>query len=265
MIEHNALTLIQAFTQLEIIIQGLYQYPELRIEMRADEKDRIARSSAFVWIEAHRNVLTDDDLHLRIWALRNGLSGNNPYSAEALIHELEGIRNQLALVVSKRKFAYIPSSVEKYFEQDKLFGDSVYNLIPEARQDIKEAGNCIAASLYNASIFHLMRASEYGLRKLGRRVRVRLSHKGKPQPLDTATWDKVINAVKAKLQSGHAMNYGAARAEKIRFLSDLADRCSFIKDLWRNDVMHTRGSYDLHDSLAAFERVKGFMQLLCQL
>ena len=90
MIEHNALTLIQAFTQLEIIIQGLYQYPELRIEMRADEKDRIARSSAFVWIEAHRNVLTDDDLHLRIWALRNGLSGNNPYSAEALIHELEG-------------------------------------------------------------------------------------------------------------------------------------------------------------------------------
>jgi hypothetical protein len=265
MIEFGVVHIFSAVEQLTTMIHGLYQHPDMRIEMRADEKARIAQGHAWFALEASGLEITDVDLRSRIWGLRTSLAGNNPCCAEALVHQLEGIRSQLMVLIGSQKFVYIAASVQPYFEQDRLFGDSVYVRFPEARNDLKNAGNCLAAELYTAAIFHLMRVAEYGLRSLARKVRVSLIHNRKPQPLHTATWDKVINGIKSKLNAAHSMKYGNARSEKISFYSDLADRCSFVKDLWRNDVMHTRACYEIHDALAAFERVKGFMELLCRL
>jgi hypothetical protein len=265
MIELRAAHLVQAFTQLSIIVEGLYQYPDLRAEMLPHAKQQIASSSVWVNLEWSGFEITDTDLNFRIWALRNQLNGNNPCCPETLINQLEGIHNQLKVAISFHKFAYIPPRVQGYFEQENLFGESVFASFPEARRDIKEAGNCLASELYTAAVFHLMRTAEFGLRSLARKTRVSVKHKGKPQPVDTATWEKVIAAIKSKLAASHTMRFGATRSEKIKLYSDLADRCSFIKDLWRNDVMHTRVSYEYHDAMGAFERVKGFMQLLCNL
>lgn len=266
MIEFRAAHIVQAFVQLGIIIEGLYKYPDLlRIEMLPDTKRQIANSSVWTDLEWSGYKITDTDLNFRIGELRTQLEGETPYCAETLAHELEGIHNQLKISLSLHKFAHVYPNVQKYFEQEQLFGAAVYASFPEAQRDIKDAGNCIAAELYTASVFHLMRTAEYGLRALARKVRVKITHKGKPQPLETAAWDKVINAIKCRLNSAHALKPSARRTDKIRFYSDLADRCSFVKDLWRNDVMHTRAHYEIQDTLAAFERVKGFMQLLCKL
>ena len=73
-----------------------------------------------------------------------------------------------------RKFAFIKPSLSAYFEQEQLFGKDVHEKIPKARQDIKESGNCLAAELHTAAVFHLMRVAEHGLRKLARRLRVKL-------------------------------------------------------------------------------------------
>jgi hypothetical protein len=265
MIECKAIFLVQAVEQLASITHSLYRCPDLRAEMRADAKMNIAASAAWEWLEWGGLAASDADLNFRIIGIRSGLAGNNPYSAEAVIHILEGIRNQLISVISQHKFALIPQNLHQYFEQEQLFGGVVYEFFPEARNDIKNAGNALSASLFDACVFHLMRASEYGLRSLARKLRLKLSHRGKPQPLDTATWDKVIAGIRAKLQSAHSMHHTPARSIKIRFYADLAERCSFVKDIWRNDVMHTRTSYGIHDALGAFERVKGFMQLLCEI
>jgi hypothetical protein len=244
MVECRAVLLAQAVAQLETIIQGIYQYPDLRAEMLPHAKDSIARSAAWVWLERSGIPISDLDLNFRIFELRTQLAGNNPCSPELAVHSLEGIRNQIITVLSAHKFAFIPAEVSGYFEQEQLFGGPVFALFPEAQADIKESGNCLAAELYTGAVFYLMRTAEHGLRALARKVKVTLTHKGKPQPIDTATWEKVIAGVKAKLSRAHTMRFGPDRSEKIRFYSDLADRCSFVKDLYRNDVMHSRARFE---------------------
>lgn len=265
MIECGVVFLLNAVEQLTTIIHGLHQSPDMRAEMRADEKSRIACSKAWTQLEASGLEITDVDLRFKISGLKSQLAGNNPYSAEALIHQLEGIRSRLKVLIGSQKFARIPHQVTQYFEQEQLFGGVVYDFFPEARDDIKNAGNSLAVSLHDACVFHLMRASEHGLRALARKLRVKLTHKGKSQPIDTATWDEVISGVRSKLQNAHAMAHTPARAKKMKFYADLAERCSLVRDIWRNDGMHTRASYGPRDAIAAFEHVKGFMQLLCEI
>lgn len=181
-----------------------------------------------------------------------------------LSRELSGLLGQVVVCLSRHNFAYIPAPNDSYFEVPMPFGNEVFDSFPETRQEIKDAANCIAASLYTASVFHLMRVSEHGLRTLAQTMKVSIKHKGKPQPLDTATWDKVIVALKKKIDAAHASKHSPVRAKKLAFYSDMADRCSYVKDLWRNDVMHARKSYSYHEAVAVFDRVKGFMQLLAK-
>jgi hypothetical protein len=182
MIEFRVAHLVQAVVQLSIIIEGLYQSPDLRAEMLPDTKRRIANSSAWTDLEWSGFKITDTDLNFRIWSLRKQLEGNNPCCAETLIHQLEGIHNQLKIALSLHKFAHIAPNVQDYFEQEQLFGGVIYELFPEARNDIRNAGNCLAASLPDAAVFHLMRVAEHGLRALARKIKVGITHKGKPTP-----------------------------------------------------------------------------------
>jgi hypothetical protein len=262
MIEFLAPFVCQIYSGLTTSITSFLEEGWREAEIHPEMKEKFSRLSCLIAIEQHKDVLDDPDLQMRAWSLRQMLANKEAFTGEMLARELQGILRQVMFCVSRHKFAYIPTPNDQYFEQEQLFGGSVYALFPEARGDIKDAGNCIAAELYTAAVFHLMRASEYGLRALARKTRVKLTHKGKRQPLDTATWEKVIAATKSKLNSAHSMKFGPKRAERIRYYADLADRCSYVKDIWRNDTMHARGSYLKHDALAALDRVSGFMQIL---
>src|SRR5208282_2687692 len=84
-----------------------------------------------------------------------------------------GIENSFRLIVTRIShkldfchFIYIPSAKTKFFEPLELFGNKVYQNFKSARTEIKDAGNCLAADLNTAAVFHLMRASEFGLRAL---------------------------------------------------------------------------------------------------
>jgi len=211
-----------------------------------------------------KDILDDTDLQFRVWRLRIQLRGGDHITGKMLSQELSGLLGQVVVCLSRHKFAYIPAPNDSYFEIPMPFGNEVFDSFPEIRQEIRDAANCIAACLFTASVFHLMRVSEHGLRTLARTMKVSIKHKGKTQPTDTATWDKVIVALKKKIDAAHAAKHGPVRAKKLAFYSDMADRCSYVKDLWRNDVMHAGKSYSYHEASAVFERVKGFMQLLAK-
>jgi hypothetical protein len=91
---------------------------------------------------------------------------------------------------------------------------------------------------------------------------VRLTHKGKPQPVEAATWDKIITAIKNKITQAHSLPHNSRRAKQLSYYADMADRCSYMKDLWRNNIMHSRRSFNEAEAHGALQRVTGFMQLL---
>jgi hypothetical protein len=185
MIQFETIFWCQEFEQLELATCSLRSYENQRQEIHNDQKVLLSRLSCLRFIEEHRDLHGNGDLVARVWFLRRQLENNEPSCAESLVRDLTGMKNQLKAALARKRFAFIPYPNDQYFEQDKLFGERVYEAFPQAREDVKSAGNAIAAELYTASVFHLMRVSEYGLRALARRLRVRTTDKHRPQRLNT--------------------------------------------------------------------------------
>jgi hypothetical protein len=175
--------------------------------------------------------------------------------------EIKALRKNIELELDKRKFVSVALEHVKYFEQDKLFGDVVYEKFDQAREDIEDAGNCMAVGLPNACVFHLMRVAEIGLRYIAAKVGVKLTDKGKPQPVEYATWDKVIDGIQSKIAQARTLPQGPRKAGKLSFFSEAAEQCSYIKEI-RNEVSHTRKRYNENEALGAMQRIKSFMELL---
>jgi hypothetical protein len=62
--------------------------------------------------------------------------------------ELDGIKYCIVKGLSKRTAVLIGEENSKFLDQEKLFGECVYERFEKARGDIKEAGNCLAMDLY---------------------------------------------------------------------------------------------------------------------
>jgi hypothetical protein len=264
MIQFETIFWCQEFEQLELATCSLRSYENQRQEIHNDQKVLLSRLSCLRFIEEHRDLHGNGDLVARVWFLRRQLENNEPSCAESLVRDLTGMKNQLKAALARKRFAFIPYPNDQYFEQDKLFGERVYEAFPQAREDVKSAGNAIAAELYTASVFHLMRVSEYGLRALARRLRVRLTDKHRPQRLEYADWNRIIDACKGQISASRKLSHGPKKQNALELYSEMADRCEYIKDIWRNEASHTRRAYACHDVLGALERVKGFMVLLAE-
>jgi hypothetical protein len=164
-----------------------------------------------------------------------------------------------------RKFVYIPSPDDEYLGKGKLFGDSVFDDLLDARQDIEDVANAMASGLHTAAVFHGIRASEYGLRAIAIELGVELTDKGQPIPLEYGDWNKIIVACNGKITEARKLPNDQQKNERIQRLSDCVGKCERILDLWRNDVCHTRTRYSQVQAKAALETVGEFLQLVCSM
>jgi hypothetical protein len=220
---------------------------------------------------AAENILTQGNKlgwefsdRIRIERFIDELKGGRQFATETLLQELNGLKTTFGFLLQKSQFAHIPAPDDKYFENDKLFGDDAFEIFEEARQDLKDAGNCLASALYTACVFHLMRVSEFGLRRLAGKLKVKLFDKGKRQQVEDATWDKVIDRVHDKIKAARQLSAGPKKQAQLTRFSEAGDHCTFMKDIWRNSVSHTRKAYIRDEALAAFNRVGDFMKFLAR-
>jgi hypothetical protein len=125
--------------------------------------------------------------------------------------------------------------------------------------DLELAGNCYATENDTASVFHLMRAVEHGLRALAVAV-------GNPVgilPFDYQEWQQLIDQAdkqwKASVDTwGKSAEQTNARAFFKRVVADL----HAFKDEVRNVTLHTRGSYDAPGTLSVRNRVDAWFVVL---
>ena len=138
----------------------------------------------------------------------------------------------------------------RYFEPDApLFGQKVFDAFEDAREEIEEAGKCIAVGRHKACVFHLMLAMETALRELGAKLGATLINKhGKP-----LTWLVINNNIKGKIE---ALPTGG---DKVR-LERVSAMLDSVGNAWRNPTMHPAGHYDDMQAETVFNAVKGFMR-----
>ncbi|HEX5235919.1 MAG TPA: hypothetical protein VFW25_11380 [Silvibacterium sp.] len=173
------------------------------------------------------------------------------------------VLNGIEEVLYARKFLLLSEEEAGFYANGKLFGDSFqkrYSIA--ASREALCAGNCYAASQYTACVFHCMRVAEYALRKLAanRTLRIKLTKKGKPYPIEYGTWQDVITAIQNKIKKIRMRPLGPKREAELQFLSNAADHCEYMKDLWRNELSHTRRWYKKEEALGAINRVKDFVR-----
>ena len=178
---------------------------------------------------------------------------------EHIIGHFEQLERAVFDSLFKTTFVGIDSGKSKYFDQQHLFGEKVSSAFPIARDDIKDAGNCIAADLNTAAVFHLMRVAEFGLKKLARKLRVKIKH-----GIDLSEWGAILDGLKKSLAILENAPRTKRRERQLIYYYNVYDDLKGIKHLWRNPVMHARGVYNENDALGAFGRVKDLMQRLSE-
>jgi hypothetical protein len=143
------------------------------------------------------------------------------------------------------------------FEHDwKLVIES----FPLAKADAFAAVDCWALGHDTASVFHLMRLAEHGLRALARERSVRIPKR----PLEWAEWQNIIEAIRSKIDAIAKKGRGPKRGAALEFYRGALMSFEGFKDAFRNDVMHARKSYTEPEATAIRDHVYHFMHRLAE-
>jgi hypothetical protein len=183
------------------------------------------------------------------------------YTFEAMYKELDRLLVAILTELPRQKFVYISPSHHEYFDQEKLFGDGVYQAFPNVRAEIKNAGNALAVGLCTAAVFHLMRTAEKGMQVLAWDRRVGIVHN---KPPELQQWKDILDGVENEVKNiaGWPNSLGIAKTQAEEFYNGALAEFRGFKDAWRNHVMHSRRDYEFDEAKTVVSHVSRFMRTL---
>ena len=186
--------------------------------------------------------------------------GRKPVESVRVIQsEVRNILELMGREAHIRQFLRIAEDRKGFTDNPQLLGERVSSGFPSAKRDIQDAGNCLAAECWSASVFHLMRVAEYGLRVLAKDRRVTVPKK---PVLDLATWEDIIKQLEISEQAIQQCPATLAREKQFEFYHGAMMEYKRFKNMFRNRIMHTREDYDRDQANGAFVHVRDFMNIL---
>ncbi len=123
---------------------------------------------------------------------------------------LEAIHSELCF----RRFAFVPTAKATMHDKFGLVWQEIWDKLSEVKEDSQRAIDCYALEQDTACVFHMMRVAEMGLRNIAKKVRVKLTDRGKPLPVEFATWNKVIDGIKSRITAVRAKPKSAGTPDK---------------------------------------------------
>lgn len=133
-------------------------------------------------------------------------------------------------------------------ERRKMFGEKVEQSFPSTVKEIIGACNCFALEEWTASVFHCMRILECPLTLLAKKFGV---------PYERAEWHNMIEGIESKVRVID-QDYGVKWKDDQKFFGEAARHFMFLKNGWRNHVMHVRDEYDEGMALSILQHTKEF-------
>jgi len=184
----------------------------------------------------------------------------NAWRDPELTHELRVLREAFRDDLEEQPVLLPDVSRSSWHGHSQPFGQVVHDAFPRMRFDIIEAGNCFACDSPTACVFHLMRVVEQAIRILAKKLRV----PGLKADLDYEDFKKIQDRLKDKLQELRNSKRSKSRQQEIDFYADVADRCQYFKEMWRDAVMHSRQNYDVNQAASILTRVKELVERLAE-
>jgi hypothetical protein len=135
-----------------------------------------------------------------------------------------------------------------------------FYLTDDLYTDIRAGVDCFALGHFTASIFHMMRVAEVGLRALGKERGVVLP---KDKPVEYGTWQEILREIDAKIKEvGRAMAPGPAKDLALAFYNNALISLNALKDIFRNQTMHVRYQFNQQEAAKAMTLTNEFMEKL---
>lgn len=198
----------------------------------------------------HLELLSVADQLKRISKLVAG-----PPNPTALTREIDDLMKRLADELQRRKFLYVEKDLVQYYDGAAgLFG-KVEKKFPKAVGDLNEAGKCLAVGQSTACVFHLSRAMEVAVRRLGKRLNIKIT----PQ----ITWRVITGAMHDKIKEKPEKTESQNR--KKNDWEAASTNLHQVGSVWRNKTMHPAALYTQSQALDVFDATRVFMTELCDL
>lgn len=171
--------------------------------------------------------------------------------------EWKALREAIESEIERRYFYYIPKDRAASVLSMTADWAPVLKAFPSARKDIGCGLKCFAFDETTASVFHMMRVAEQGLRAVAKERRVSLN---KDKPIDVAQWGELTTRLRAavdKVSNWKAKD--AAKKPALTFYAGVHADVVFFKDRYRNVVSHSLSHFDEDEADTVIRRVREFM------
>jgi hypothetical protein len=201
------------------------------------------------------------------WHLQQELGMNKVLDYSSAITHLKSLEMAILTDSSSHYFIHIRNDRINFFpfHEDKVsgkksywFGQEVHDAFESAREDISEAGYCLAVEANTAAVYHLTCAAEHGLRALARDRRI-VFPKG---PIELQQWGDIMRELEKAVAAITNWPKSKAREVALEFYNQALKDCRYFNETYRRQVAHARRQYDRHEALSAMVRAREFMQLL---
>jgi hypothetical protein len=184
---------------------------------------------------------------------------SRPYAKWGTVKKVfEEITNTLRRELSLTTILVIEQKQRGYFApREPLFGTEFAEKFKTAgAYELDEAAKCLALGRPTASVFHLMRLLEVGIRATSRCLKI-------PDPIRPAerNWAVILKAIWNEVEQRWptAADRMAGDGQLFEALHASLDA---VKNPWRNQCMHVEGKYTDDEAEHILVAVRGFMKKL---
>jgi HEPN domain-containing protein len=171
---------------------------------------------------------------------------NHRLAKEFAKDAIERITDELKL----KSFYRLTPEAARLHDDPYPFGEVVVGKFPSTQVDIEEAAKCLALGRATATVFHLMRVMEVGLKALGTRLGVDID--------STRSWEGILNKSHGMMTKPYTVKPPEWAGDEA-FLSEAVVMLTAVKTAWRNPTMHIERLYTLEQADDVWRAAKSFM------
>jgi hypothetical protein len=207
------------------------------------------------WLEIAAKVADDFNLkpvHDRISSINRRLTFG--LTQHELSEEYRVLRETIDVGLKGHLIYRYPAEKAEVLRRWTTDWQAALKAFPSAGADVKASVDLWAMHHSTASVFHLMRVLEHGLRALALHLE---------KTFDVQTWQVIIDQIESQIKAlSKSLPPGPQKSARLQFLSEVAKEFSFFKDGWRNHVMHNRVTYNDEQARSVMDHVRSFMNRL---
>ncbi len=181
-----------------------------------------------------------------------------PTDPRVFARDLDKMQLRFQDELKRFNFFFVSEEWARFYNQERPFGDLVWQKFEEARADLTAAGNCLALGQSTACVFHLMRAMEAIIRSIGARIGVAFDD-SKPK-----TWRQITDEMDSKIKKLPGETPAQRREKEVLTVARV--NLHHVGGVWRNKAMHPAAdAYTQPQALDIWEATRVSMQSLAEI